>query len=447
MMRLIIIQSIFLLTGSLFNTSSGYTQEKWTLEDCIEYALEKNIAIKRQEISARQATNDYKQSKMERLPAVSGRASHSFRSGRTFSYDILEYVNQEYQYGQITLQGDLTVFSGFEAQHSIKKNEYDMKAQLSGIEEAKYDVTMNIVTYYLNVLSNIEQQQIKEEQLEVTLEQIEQTKQEVEVGNKSKGDLLEIKAQASRERLELIRAKNNLKLAYLDLKQLMNLDTTESFKIKSPEDFTSLSENAVKTSNAIYSESVNEFPSIEHAKYQMKSAEKNLKIVQSKRLPHLSLGAQYGTYYDELRKDQFNLAYDRQISENMSLVASLQLSIPIFNKRRIHNQISNAKLDVLDSKYWLEQQKQDLYKDIEKARNEVISAYEEYQSNLESLESMEEAFNYSQEKYNAGLVDIVEYRIAKNNYNSAKSDAVSSRYFYLFKMKILEFYMGKEMEI
>lgn len=446
-MRLIILQSIFLLTGVLFFTASVYTQEKWTLEECIEYALEKNISIKRQEISARQARNDYKQSKMERFPSVSGQASHSFRSGRTFSYDILEYVNQEYQYGQVKLQGDLNVFNGFQVRHSIKKNEYDMKAQLAGIEEAKYDVTMNIVTYYLNVLSNIEQKKVKEDQLEVTIEQIEQTKQEVEVGNKSKGDLLEIKAQASRERLELIKAKNNLELAYLDLKQLMNLDTTELFQVESPEDFTSLSEDAVKKTNTIYSESVNAFPSIENAKFQVKSAEKNLKVIQSQRSPQLTIGAHYGTYYDELRKDQFNLAYDKQISENMSLIASLQLNIPIFNKRRIHNQISNAKLDVIDSKYLLEQQKQNLYKDIEKARSEVISAYEEYQSNLESLESMEEAFHYSQERYNAGLVDIVEYRIAKNNYNSAKSDAVSSRYFYLFKMKILEFYMGKEMKI
>lgn len=446
-MKVITQKTIYTIILILLLGGSSYSQETWTLEKCIDYALEKNINIKRQEIAAEQAKNNHQQSKLEMLPSVSGSASHSFRSGKTFSFDILDYVNQEYQYGQITLNGQLTLFDGLKTHHTLKKNEYDMRSQLSGVDETKYDVTINIVTYFLNVLSHIEQERIKKEQLEVTLDQIKQTKQKVEVGNKSKGDLLEIKAQASRERVELTQAKNNLKMAYLNLKQLMNLDTNETFQIQTPEDISIEPANAVQSTNSIYNESMKTFPDIENAEYQLKSAEKNLQIMKSQRLPKLRLGANYGTYYDELRKKQFHLAYDKQISENISFIATMQLNIPIFNKRRIHNQISNAKLDVIDSRYQLDKYKQNLYKDIEKARNEVISAYEEYQSNLEALESMEEAFNYSQQKYESGLVDIVDYRLAKNNYNKAKSDTVKSKYFCLFKMKILEYYLGQQMEL
>jgi outer membrane protein len=181
------------------------------------------------------------------------------------------------------------------------------------------------------------------------------------------------------------------------------------------------------------------------AEYQLKSSEKNLDIIKGRRYPQLSLDLQTQTYYNELSNELF--PYKQQLEENAYFVVQLTLDIPIFNKMRVQNQINNARLAVEDSRQQLKEYKQNLYKDIQRARNEAIAAYENYQSNKEAVKSMEEAFVYTEEKYDVGLVDIIEYRIAKNNLTRARSDLSNAKYNYIFRLKLLEFYMGQQMEL
>ena len=446
-MRIPRILFIMIATLLVFFLQKANAQEKWTLEECIRYALDNNINIKREKISAEQFRNDYNQSKFEFLPSVNGSAKHSFRSGKTFSYDVLDYVNQEYHYGQMQLNSGLTLFNGLENQNRMKMRKFNLNRQLEDIEKAKYDVTMNVATYYLNILSKQEQKQIKKEQLNVTLDQIDQTRQQVNVGNKAKGDLLEIKAQAARERVELTRAENELRMAYVDLTQLMNLDSTENFAVHFPEKDTISGRETLKSVDAIYEESVKEFPAIKSAEFNLRSSEKNLDMMKGRRYPELSIGIGFFTYYDEIPKDNFGISYNEQIDENMSMVAELQLSIPIFNNRRVHNQIQNAKLTLDDSRLQLEEQKQNLYKDIQRARNEAISAYEDYRANIEAVNSSQEAFNYTEQKYEVGLVDIVEYKVAKKDLTEAKLNASQAKYNYFFRLMLLEFYRGEELTL
>ena len=430
----------FLVFGSL----KVGAQKEWTLEECINYALENNINIKRQKIAAEQARNDRKQSKWEMAPSISANGSHSFNFGKTINPDNYEYVNQQFQSQSMQANADLTLFDGLETQHTQKMRRYDLMAQLENIETARYNVTLNIVTYYLNVLSQAEQKKIKEEQLDVTMDQITKTREQVKVGNKAKGDLLEIKAQAARERVELTRAKNNLKMAYVDLAQLMNLDTVKNFSVIIPENLELQAEKLIKPADTIYNQSVHEFPTIQNAQYQLKSSQKYLDIMKGRLMPTLSFRTSYYTYYNELSQP----SYADQIKDiNPNLNLQLVLSIPIFDKMRKYNQISNAKLLVKDSKYVLKEQKQELFKTIQKAVNEAESAYEDYQASLESVESNEEAFKYTKEKYDVGLVDAVEYKIAKNELSSARSNTANAKYNYIFRLKILEFYMGREMKL
>lgn len=430
----------FLVFGSL----KVGAQKEWTLEECINYALENNINIKRQKIAAEQARNDRKQSKWEMAPSISANGSHSFNFGKTINPDNYEYVNQQFQSQSMQANADLTLFDGLETQHTQKMRRYDLMAQLENIETARYNVTLNIVTYYLNVLSQAEQKKIKEEQLDVTMDQITKTREQVKVGNKAKGDLLEIKAQAARERVELTRAKNNLKMAYVDLAQLMNLDTIKNFSVIIPENLELQAEKLIKPADTIYNQSVHEFPTIQNAQYQLKSSQKYLDIMKGRLMPTLSFRTSYYTYYNELSQP----SYADQIKDiNPNLNLQLVLSIPIFDKMRKYNQISNAKLLVKDSKYVLKEQKQELFKTIQKAVNEAESAYEDYQASLESVESNEEAFKYTKEKYDVGLVDAVEYKIAKNELSSARSNTANAKYNYIFRLKILEFYMGRKMKL
>lgn len=394
---------------------------------------------------AQQAENNHKQSKLEILPNLSGRAFHMYRAGKSINYDTYTYVNQDYQYQSISLNSRIPVFNGLEIQNTIKKAKFDLLAQLETIEDAKYNVIMNVVTYYLNVLSAQEQKKIKEEQLSVTLDKIEKIKQQVEVGNKAKGDLLEIQAEVARDRVELTDANNQLRMAKVNLIQLMNLDSHEGFNIESPDELKVKETGALYSTEQVYNESVEEFPTIKMAEYQLKSSEKNLDIMKGRRYPQLSFNLQTQTYYNELSNELF--PYKQQLEENAYFVVQLTLNIPVFNRMRVQNQIDNARLSVEDSKQQLKEYKQNLYKTIQRARNEAIAAYENYQSNKEAVKSMEEAFVYTEEKYDVGLVDIIEYRIAKNNLSRSRSDLSNAKFNYIFRLKLLEFYMGQQMEL
>ena len=420
------------------------SQKEWTLEECIQYALDNNINIKRQEVRADQSSNNHKQAWLDLLPSASASFTHSNRFGKSLNEDTYEYVNEQFQYGSGGAGADLNLFNGWESINMIKMRRYEMLAQLEQIEEARYNVTMNIVTYYLMVLSAIEQKNIREEQLAVTLEQIEQVQQQIEVGKKARGELLEIKAQAASERADLTRAKNDLTMAYVDLAQLMNLDSVDQFRVRVPKQLEVSKEQPVKETDSVYSEAVKDFPTIQMAAYQLEGAKKNLKVTKGDFYPQLSLTSQISSYYSELAPlsnwEQFREA-------NVRSYIGLTLRIPLFNQLNKFTRVANAKLDVQNNKLMLEEQKQNLYKDIQRARNEAIAAYENYQANLEAVESYEEAFNYAEERYEVGLVDAVQYRIAKNDLSRARSNVANSKYNFIFKMKILEFYMGQEMQL
>jgi len=437
--------SIFIIIISLIALSSpGYSQEKWNLEKCIDYALEHNINVKRQELLVRQSKNNQKQSKFNALPNISAYGRHSFQSGKTINYDTYSYVNQDYNYEQMSIRSDLTIFDGLENLNLIKKSKFDLLEQLEKNKEARYDVTLNVLTYYLNVLSKIEQQKIKEEQLDVTLKQIEKTKQEVELGDKAKGELLKIKSQAARERVALTNANNELKIASLQLTQLMNLDTVSDFQIEIPDQLKMKDTTNLNPADIIYQKAVKEYPTIQNARYQLKSMKQHLKIQKSKLLPRITFSAYYGTYYNELSNTMF--PYETQLKENANLALSLTMNIPIFDKLRKSTNINNAKIDVKDTKYFLEERKQNLHKNIQKARNEAMAAYKNYLSNKEAVKSSEETFIYTKEKFDLGIVDIIEYRLAKNDLSKARSDLIYAKYNYIFRLKILDFYLGKELK-
>jgi outer membrane protein len=441
------LSTMIVLTGFLIKACGIVelsAQNAWTLEECINYALENNINIKRQKIAAEQAENDHQQSKWAMAPALSARGYHSFNFGKTINPDTYEYVNQQFQTQSLQANADITLFDGLENHHTRKMRRYDLLAQLENIEKARYNVTLNIVTYYLNVLSKAEQKKIKQDQIDVTLDQIEKTKEQVEIGNKAKGDLLEIKAQAARERVELTSAQNELKMAYVDLAQLMNLDQIETFKIIMPDDIYIQDRKPIFPADSIYNQGIKTFPTIQNAEYQLKSSQEYLDIMEGRLLPSFTVGTVYYTYFNNLSES----SYDEQIKDiNPNLNVRLTLSIPIFDRMNKYTQMANASLRVKDSRYQLKEQKQVFFKTIQKAVNEAESAYEDYQANLESVEWNTEAFKYTREKFDVGLVDAVEYKIAKNELARAKSNVVNAKFNYIFRMKILEFYRGQKMEL
>ncbi|MFO7842700.1 MAG: TolC family protein [Bacteroidales bacterium] len=461
----------------LLSFNSLKAQKVWTLRDCINYAIDNNITVKRQELSADIAEKNYTQSKMELLPNLNARGQHYYNSGKAINYETYQYVNENFQGGNVYLTSEVNLFNGLQNLNSIKKSKLDLMAQLESVEKAKNDVTLNITTAYLQILLNKELVDNAEEQLNVTLEQIEKTKRLVEIGNAAKGDLLQIQAQAASEKAELTDKQNNLKIAYLDLTQLLNLESTDGFEIQFPE-IPDITEESANNVSAIYTNALEILPEIKGAEIQVKSSKKSLAISKGLLSPTLSLGYQYNSRYNEItnkledmtvelsenptgvtesgenifnyntqRIYSDNYPFINQINDNASHAVFVALRIPIFNRWQTKTSIDQAKINLADSKLNLELQKQNVYKTIQQANTQAIAAQERYKANLESAQSMAEAFRYTEQKYEVGMVDIIEYKSAKNEYNIALSNVAQAKYEFIFRKKILEFYKGEQIEL
>ncbi|MFO7659129.1 MAG: TolC family protein [Bacteroidales bacterium] len=429
-----------------------HAQKAWSLEECIDYALQNNLQIKRQQLAADVAEADLIQSKYALLPNLNARFSHNLSSGRALNTETYTWENRSQQDGSLGAGSDLTLFNGLQNFNAIKRNRFDLMRDLANVDKIKNDISLNIATFYLQILFAYELLDLAKNQKAVTLQQTERVAKLVEVGNKAKGELLEIKAQLANDNLNVTNAENNLKISYLDLIQLLELelDSIGSFKIERPV-LPDLPVEEFQRVNDIFSEAMNILPQIRSAEYNMQGREKALCVAKGARFPDLSLGGYYYTRYNNVVKDPLNpmetYNYIDQIKDNQYRQLSLDLSIPIFNRRVVESGIIKSKIALINAEYELEQTKKNLYKDVQQAHSDATAAFEKYRASIQAVESNTESFNYTRQKYEVGLVNSVDFNIAKNDLSKATSNLLQAKYEYIFKLKILDFYLGKKIII
>ncbi|MDA3954459.1 MAG: TolC family protein [Bacteroidales bacterium] len=445
------IQLLVITILSITLSISSQAQKVWTLEDCINYAIENNITVKREELSADAADKAHFQSLMELLPNANTTGNHYINSGKTLNTETYTYEDQTYQGGRFNISSELTIFNGLQNFNTIRKNKLDLLAQLESVEKVKNDITLNVATSYLQILLNKELRDNAQQQIDITIKQIEKTKTLYEIGNASKGDLLQIQSQAAGEKAALTDAENNLKISYLDLVQLLYLEDPNNFDIVIPEILDITLGNNITTVNDVYNDALAFLPEIKSAELYLKSSEMNLAISYGSISPSLTFGYQYQSRYNELATNiadpGSNYPYLEQIGDNASQAIYLALRIPLFNNWRTGNSINQAKISLNDAGLFLDLQKQNLYKDIQLVKTQAIASLDRYKANLEAVKAMEEAFRYTEQKYQVGLVDILEYNTAKNQLNKSNSDLAQAKYEYIFRTKILEFYRGEQITL
>jgi outer membrane protein len=433
-----------------FAAHPGKAQKIWTLEDCIKYALDNNIQIKRQELQTELTKNNLQQSKYQVLPNLNGFASHKWNFGRNINPITNQIINTTTMFDNFGLESSITLFNGFQTLNSIQQNRYLQEKSLQDFKRAQNDISLQIATSFLQILFSEEALNIAQSQLDVTTLQLEKTQKLVEVGNKARGDLLQIQAQAANEKFNVVNAKNNLNIANLTLIQLLEIKTLDSFKTARPDSVTMNYNNALMSVDDIYKEAEARLPQIKSAEFDLKSAEKGLDISRGQRYPTLTLSGSIGTGYSDANKmidsvthlPSSTYPFFTQLKNNSNQAIGFNLSVPIFNNFRTHYNISNSKIRVKDSQYSLEQSKKALYAEIQKAHADAIAALERFNSANEAVVSNEESFKYMQQKFDVGLVNSVDFSIAKNNLTKAKSDLIQAKYEYIFKIKVLDFYRG-----
>lgn len=428
---------VFLLTGM-----EAAAQENWSLQKCIDYAIENNIVIKQQQLNTQYNENLVSQAKSDMLPNLNAGASNNYSFGRSLNNDnVYENVNSTQLNGYAS--SNITLFNGFVLQNSIRQSKLDLQAAIHDMQKTKDDIVLNIAASYLEILFAEELAQVAEAQIEVTKQQIDRTQKLVDAGSLARGALLEIEAQLAREELQLVMDQNRIQLAYLNLYQLLELPIEKSFKIEKPKLPEIKAHVTMSNSFDVFKNALNTRPEIKAAQLRVESAKSQLAISKGYSYPTLSLGGSYNNNYFNILNSDFNqLSFREQIKSNSRYGFGVSLNIPIFNRFQVKNAVSNAKLQIQDYEYRLQAVSNVLRKDIEQAYTNALAALNKYISSEKAVESMEEAFRYTEEKFNVGMINTVEYNESKNYLTVARSELLQARYEYIFRAKILDFYNG-----
>ncbi|MCK9291797.1 MAG: TolC family protein [Bacteroidales bacterium] len=450
-LQCVLLSSVFMLLSA----GQAVAQDIWTLEECVLYALEHNIQIQQSKLEVDIRELKQTESKLSLLPSLNSGLTHSFGWGRSVDMATYQYVNTQTQSSYFNLSSDLALFSGFQKLNTIKQRRADYLAAKYGSDKMQNDISLTVAGYYLQILFSKELVNNARSQSAVTKQQMERTQKLVEAGTLARGSLLEIQAQDANEEVAIVQAENQLKLAYLDLLQLLELEAETPFEIEIPELSVS-SEPSLLPVQYIYNKAMEIMPEIKNAEMNFESSTRALAIAKGSRSPDLSLSAALGTNYsDQIRMSNNPLDpdyervkdFNNQLRDNRSTTLSIRLSIPIFNAYQISSYIGQSRLGLLNAGYTLDLAKNTLRKNVETAYADALAAHSTYKAREKSMISLTEAFHYTEQRFNLGMVNAVDYNLAKNQLSTAESELLSSKYDYLFKLKILDFYMGRPLSL
>ncbi|MCX6220377.1 MAG: TolC family protein [Bacteroidia bacterium] len=431
----------YLLLLALF--ASLHAQELWTLDKCINYAHDNNIQIKQSTLNTQYQLNMLKEKKNSRLPNLNGQVSQNLNFGRSLTY-LNTYENVNSSQTDFGLGTQVTIFQGMQMNNAIKKTEFDLKASFEDLAKAKDDLSLNIASTFLEILFAKELVKVSEDQILITNQQLKQSQEKVNAGSLASGALLEIEAQAAREELNIVDAKNQLQIAKLKLAQMLEIVFTDKFDVEIPILPELGAQSSVTNSQDVYLTAVKQRPEIRGAEYRYQSTEVQLKMAQGVFYPTLSFYANYYNNYNNKYTDikGAKISFSDQLNNNQRKGLGLQLNIPIFNRFNTKLNVDNAKIQMLNTQLDLEGTKKVLRQEIETAQTTAITSFNRFKSTEKAVASMQEAFRYSEEKFNVGMVNAVDYNLAKTNLLKASSDLLRAKYEFIFRSKILDFYKG-----
>ena len=418
-------------------------QNAWSLQQCIEHAITHNLSIKQKEAARDQSAVDLNTAQWSRLPNLNGNVGQSFNFGRAIQADNT-YGNRNTRNTNFSVGTSIPLFTGMQIPNSIALSKLNLKAATEDLNKAKEDISIQVASYYLQVLFNEELVKIAQRQVELSQEQLDRKVTFFKNGKASEAEVYEAKSRVAQDEYSLVQAQNNHQLALLDLSQLLELPTPENFQIETPnvEAFST----QLSLPDEVYAQALLNKPAIKAAQYRLEGAAKSIRIAQSAWYPQLSFGAGIGTNYYSITGIE-NASFGSQWHQNMNKYLQFSLSIPLFNRFATRNRVKSARIQRNALAWQLEESKKALYKEIQQAYYNARAAESQYQSSQPASQSAEASFKLMSEKYANGKATATEYNEMRATWMKALSEQVQARYDYLFRSKILEFYQGKQLTL
>ncbi len=447
---------VFILLGITVATGAG-AQQKWTLRQCIDYAVENNIDIRQSALQVEGAEIELNTAQNSRLPNLNAGMNQNFGFGRTSVrytdpesgavYD--RYENTRSSGTSFSVSAGIPVFRGFNINNRIKAGKIDLEVAAQGLERAKQDLELNVAALYLDALLKKEILAVYRGQTALTREQVARTTAMVDEGKVARSQLYEIEAQLAGNEVSEVEASNNLATSLLNLSQALNLGNVSGFDIEevNTEAFTPTAFAGLSSPDAIYQTAVGIRPVVREAELRLKSSELGVKIAQSAYMPSLDLSANVNSGYQYVFGKSGQPSFSDQLRDQLREGVGLSLSIPIFNRNATRNNVRSARLAVMNQTLALEGVRQALYKEIQQAWQGAVSAGARYEATTKALTASEEAVRTVRLRYDEGKATVYEYDEAQTRLIESRSNQAQAKYDYLFRTRILDFYAGREIEI
>ena len=413
-------------------------QESWDLERCIQHAIEHNLSIKQKEAAKAQSEVELNTAQWSRLPNLNGNVGQSFNFGRALQADNT-YGNRNTRNANFSLGTNIPLFTGLQIPNNIALSKLNLKAATEDLEKAKEDISIQVASYFLQVLFNEELLKVAENQMRLSQEQLERKIAFFKNGKASEAEVLEAKSRLAQDELSVVQAKNNHQLALLDLSQLLELPSPENFQVKMPD----IGHVSIDLSlpEEVFAQAMMNKPAIKAAQYRVQGAEKSIRIAQSAYYPQLSFGAGIGTNYYHLSGIE-NASFSSQWEQNMNKYFQFSLSIPLFNRFQTRNRVKSARIQHTALSWQLEESKKALYKEIQQAYYNALASESKYKSSQTATESAEASFRLMSEKYANGKATATEYNEMRTVWMKALSEGIQAKYDFVYRSKILDFYKG-----
>ena len=431
-------RTVISLSLTLLGAFQLQAQETWDLQRCITHAIEHNLSIKQKEAARNQSEVELNTAQWSRMPNLNGNIGQSFNFGRALQADNT-YGNRNTRNTNFSLGTNIPLFTGMQIPNSIALSKLNLKAATEDLAKAKEDISIQVASYFLQVLFNEELTKIAHNQVALSQEQLDRKIAFFRNGKASEAEVLEAKSRLAQDQLSLVQAENNHQLALLDLSQLLELPSPEGFQINVP-DIDNFSVH-LTLPEEVYAQAMMNKPAIKAAQYRLQGAEKSIKIAQSGYYPQLSFGAGIGTNYYHLSGIE-NAPFSTQWDQNMNKYLQFSLSIPIFNRFQTRNRVKSARIQHTALSWQLEESKKALYKEIQQAYYNALAAESKYKSSQSANESAEASFRLMSEKYANGKASATEYNEMRTAWMKALSDGVQAKYEFVYRSKILDFYKG-----
>ena len=444
----------------------------WTLEECVNYAWENNLTVRTNQLNQLQNEIALKESTFSRLPNLSAGGSVGQQFGRTINPNTNEFTSNDVIGGSMSLNSSVSLYRGGQINNSIKQNELNLKASGYDLEKAKNDIGLTVATNFLNVLLNREQLSNARFQLQVSQEQLDRTKKLVAAGSLPLTNQLDLESQVASNEVQVVNAENNVNLSLLNLKQAMQMPAQEELEIVAPEvevgQLASISQNP----NEIYQVALANQPDIKSAELGIESGDLGIKIAKAAFLPTVTLSgsissnfsdaAQTGSNFQTVQlpigtvqgtnqivvterdvpQTVENTSFFTQVDNNLGQSIGIGLNVPIFNRYSNSAGLQRAQISKQRAEITALNARNQLRQNIETAYTNALASLKSFEATEKRVEALAESFRVVEQQYNNGAANFTDYQVASNNLFAARADLVRTKYEYIFRTKILDFYLG-----